>query len=153
MSSAVIINLNIKDKFMKKLTTAIAVATLTVSVPALADTATVATPTTTEVSTQDLIFAFDDAENLQAVAMTNDEMQDTQGAWAVPGAIAGAGIGAWGYMGGVAGSGNFSWTGLGATVAGGAAVGAITGPVGISRYYTAARVAGASGFLNSQVNK
>lgn len=34
---------------------------------------------------------------------------------------------------------------------GGAAVGAVTGPVGISRYYTAARVAGASGFLSSRI--
>lgn len=93
MSSAVIINPSIKDKFMKKLTTAIAVAALTVSAPALADTTTVATPTTTEVSTQDLAFAFDDAENLQAVAMTNNEMQDTQGAVGPWGAAIGGAIG------------------------------------------------------------
>lgn len=51
------------------------------------------------------------------------------------------------------GSGHFSWKGFAATTAGGAAVGAITGPMGIGRYYTAARVAGASGFLASRANK
>lgn len=32
-------------------------------------------------------------------AITNQEMKDTQGAFGVPGAVAGAGIGAWGYLG------------------------------------------------------
>lgn len=51
------------------------------------------------------------------------------------------------------GSGHFSQKGFAATTAGGAAVGAIIGPMGIGRYYTAARVAGASGFLASRANK
>ncbi len=138
---------------MKKLTTAIAVATLTVSAPALADTTTVATPTTTEVSTQDLAFAFDDAENLQAVAMTNDEMQDTQGAWAVPGAIAGAGMGAWNYMGNAASSGQFKWSGLATNVATGAVVGGLTGPVGLGRYYAGSRIWGAAGVVNGIIHR
>lgn len=99
----------------------------------------------------DLSYAFDDSQDLQVMAMTNQEMEETEGAFAVPGAVAGAGIGAWGYLGGAAGSGNFSWKGLAATTAGGAAVGAVTGPVGISRYYTAARLSGASGFLSSRI--
>ncbi len=119
---------------MKKLTTAIAVATLTVSAPALADTTTVTTPTTTEVSTQDLAFAFDDAENLQAVVMTNDEMADTEGAIAP---IAAYGI-RMGVMGTVGAAGNawnhynntgqFSWGAAGR----GFVVGAVGG--GVSKY-------------------
>lgn len=67
-----------------------------------------------------------------------------------PGALAGAGIGAWGYMGNAVGSGKFSWGGLGVATATGAAVGGITGPIGIARYYGASRVAAAGAFIGSR---
>ena len=101
----------------------------------------------------ELAYAFGENTDLQAKAITNQEMKDTQGAFGVPGAVAGAGIGAWGYLGTAAGTGNFSWKGLAVTTAGGAVVGAVTGPVGIARYYTGARVAGAVGFLSGRINK
>lgn len=90
----------------------------------------------------DLSFAFDNSQNLQATAMTEQEMAETEGAWAVPGAIAGAGMGAWNYMGNAASSGQFKWSGLATNVATGAVVGGLTGPVGLGRYYAGSRIWG-----------
>ena len=72
---------------MKKLSILALSATVAIT-PAYAETIThYNTPSTeltpvTELSTQqaDLSFAFDDVENLQAVAMTDGQMQETQGA-------------------------------------------------------------------------
>ena len=67
----------------------------------------------TELSTKqaDLSFAFDDAENLQAVFMTDKEMTETQGAVApwVAGAGLGAAAGGIGYTYGWA-RGNYKWS-------------------------------------------
>lgn len=62
------------------------------------------------------------------------------------GAVGGGGIGAWNYFGNAVGSGSFSWSGLAYSTATGAAIGAVTGPIGISRYYFASRLSGLSGF-------
>ncbi|WP_435938907.1 hypothetical protein ACSF85_00330 [Moraxella bovoculi] len=70
---------------MKKLSTLALTATIATA-PAFAETTVYQTiPSTApsvELSTQttDLSFAFDDVENLQAVAMTDSEMQETEGA-------------------------------------------------------------------------
>ena len=53
-----------------------------ISAPALADTTA-----TTPAPRADLSFAFDGAENLQAVAMTDAQMSDTEGAALPPVAI------------------------------------------------------------------
>lgn len=68
-----------------------------ITAPAFAETTVYQTiPSTTpsvELSTQpiqatDLSFAFDDTQNLQAVAMTDSQMQETEGAW-IPYAVGG----------------------------------------------------------------
>ena len=65
---------------MKKLSILALSATI-ITAPVFAETTTYPTPSV-ELSTQqaDLSFAFDDVENLQAVAMTDGQMQETQGA-------------------------------------------------------------------------
>jgi len=72
-----------------------------------------------------LSFAFDDAENLQAVVMTDKEMAETEGVF-LPW-VAGAGIGAVGghfsYMSGAIASGTYNPYYHGASVLGGAGVG------------------------------
>ena len=82
----------------------------------------------TELSTKqaDLSFAFDDAENLQAVVMTDKEMAETQGAVApwVAGAGLGAAAGGIGYTYGWA-RGNYKWSN--AKFAGNVTTGAVIG--------------------------
>ncbi|WP_394261902.1 hypothetical protein, partial [Moraxella boevrei] len=58
----------------------------------------------------DLSFAFDNSENLQAVAMTDKQMQETQGAWVANAVGAGFGglLGHFGYMGSVASGGQYN---------------------------------------------
>ena len=117
---------------MKKLSILALSATVAIT-PAYAETtAHYNTPITeltpvTELSTKqaDLSFAFDDAENLQAVVMTDKEMAETEGAF-LPW-VAGAGIGAVGghfsYMSGAIASGTYNPYYHGASVLGGAGVG------------------------------
>ena len=81
--------------------------------------------TESSIKQADLSFAFDDAENLQAVVMTDKEMAETEGAF-LPW-VAGAGIGAVGghfsYMSGAIASGTYNPYYHGASVLGGAGVG------------------------------
>ena len=77
---------------------------MTMAVPAFAD---VTTPVNSQPTPNDLAYAFGDNSNLQAKAMTGQEMNDTQGAW-VANAIGGlAGMYGAGYgaaaMGGALG--------------------------------------------------
>ncbi|WP_435938898.1 hypothetical protein ACSF85_00280 [Moraxella bovoculi] len=62
--------------------------------PAFAETTAHYTTPSVELSTQttDLSFAFDDVENLQTVAMTDKEMQETEGAAGPWGAVIGGAI-------------------------------------------------------------
>lgn len=104
-------------------------------------------PSTTpsvELSTQfneatDLSFAFDDTQNLQAVAMTDKEMAETEGAW-VPYAVGGA-IGGISYISGCAYT-KCTAAGLGKSVVGGALV-LVRGAQAI---YGASKVAFAGGY-------
>lgn len=85
----------------------------------------------TELSTKqaDLSFAFDDVENLQAVAMTDGQMQETQGAWVTT--AFGAAVGGAGYAYGVY-KGNYQWDNrkFAGNVASGAVIGTLTGGAG-----------------------
>lgn len=89
----------------------------------------------TELSSQqaDLSFAFDDAENLQAVAMTDKQMEETQGAWVpnVVGGVAGGLGGHFGYMSSVVTSGQYNFGGHLASVGLGALGGVASPATGI----------------------
>ncbi|WP_394261646.1 hypothetical protein [Moraxella boevrei] len=101
---------------MRKFSILAVTATLAIT-PAFAETGNYNTPngvTQSAVAVQpqaDLNFAFENSENLQAVAMTDNEMQDTEGAWA--NFAIGAGIGAVGghfsYMSGAIANNSYSW--------------------------------------------
>ena len=97
---------------MKKLSILALSATVAIT-PAFAETTAHYNTPITELSTKqaDLSFAFDDVENLQAVALTDREMAETQGAWA--NFAIGAGIGAVGghfsYMSGAIASNSYNW--------------------------------------------
>lgn len=106
---------------MKKLSIlALSLSATVAVVPAFAETSVnynipniTTQPTTLDVVSQvpttaqaDLSFAFDDAENLQALAMTDGEMAETQGA-ALPPVLVGYGIRA-GVMGTI-GAGTNAW--------------------------------------------
>ena len=97
---------------MKKLSILALSATVAIT-PAFAETTAHYNTPITELSSQqaDLSFAFDDAENLQAVVMTDKEMAETEGAWA--NFAIGAGIGAVGghfsYMSGAIASNSYNW--------------------------------------------
>lgn len=89
---------------MKKLSILALTATIATT-PAFAEVALHQTTPSVELSTQptqeaDLSFAFDDTQNLQAVAMTDSQMRETEGAW-VPYAVGGA-IGGISYISGCA---------------------------------------------------
>ena len=75
----------------------------------------------------DLSFAFDDVENLQAVAMTDGQMQETQGAWVANavGGLAGGLGGHFGYMGSV-NSGQYNFGHHATSVVGGAGLGFVS---------------------------
>ena len=98
-----------------------------------------------------MAFAFGDSAAVasdfgQMYLLSSQEMMATEGEYGLWGLIAGGGVGAWNYLGHSAGSGRFSWSGLGYHMAGGAAMGAIGGPMGIRTYYYSARLGGAWGF-------
>ncbi|AKG06901.1 hypothetical protein AAX06_00340 [Moraxella bovoculi] len=126
-----------------------------ITAPAFAETTVYQTiPSTTpsvELSTQpiqatDLSFAFDDTQNLQAVAMTDSQMQETEGAW-IPYAVGGA-IGGISYVSGCAYT-KCTVAGLGKSVVGGALV-----PVrGAQAIYGASKVAFAGGTINGVGNR
>ncbi|ANB90712.1 hypothetical protein MOVS_00360 [Moraxella ovis] len=134
---------------MKKLSILALTATI-VTAPAFAETTTYPTPSV-ELSTQfneatDLSFAFDDTQNLQAVAMTDSQMQETEGAW-IPYAVGGA-IGGISYVSGCAYT-KCTVAGLGKSVVGGALV-----PVrGAQAIYGASKVAFAGGTINGVGNR
>lgn len=89
----------------------------------------------------DLSFAFDSTENLQAVAMTDKEMAETEGAW-VPYAVGGA-IGGISYVSGCAYT-KCTAAGFGKSVVGGAFV-----PVrGAQAIYGASKTAFVGGTIN-----
>lgn len=132
---------------MKNLSILALTATLVIA-PAFAETTTITTannnvaiPTTievvaitTEAPNQNLSFAFDNAENIQAVAMTDEQMADTQGAVA-PLAAYGIRMGVMGTVGAVGNTwnhynntGQFSWGAAGR----GFVIGAVGG--GVSKY-------------------
>lgn len=100
-------------------------------------------------SQDDMTFAFSDAViSHDMELLSSQEMIETEGNWGLWGAAGGAGIGAWNYLGNSIGTGRFSWSGLGHHVVVGAGLGAVTGPIGISRYYFASRLSGAAGFTS-----
>ena len=76
----------------------------------------------------DLSFAFDDVENLQAVAMTDGQMQETQRAWVANavGGLAGGLGGHFGYMCSVAASGQYNFGHHATSVVGGADLGFVS---------------------------
>lgn len=132
---------------MKKLSI-LAITDTIATAPAFAEITVYQTiPSTTpsvELSTQfneatDLSFAFDDTQNLQAVAMTDKEMAETEGAW-VPYAVGGA-IGGISYISGCAYT-KCTAAGLGKSVVGGALV-LVRGAQAI---YGASKVAFAGGY-------
>lgn len=133
------------------------VATLSASLllPALAqanDNITVSQPISTPQTDLSAVFSAS-GDDLQIVALSDKEMEETEGAW-VPqaiGAIGGAGIATWGYMGNASTTGNFSWKGLAVTASVGAIGGAIS-PVGtLGRYYTISRITGVGGAVTGIV--
>ncbi len=65
---------------MKKLTTVLAVATLTVSAPVMAEVNSIAI---SDSINNELAFAVNDTQNLQATLMTDEQMAETEGAVAV----------------------------------------------------------------------
>ena len=110
-----------------------------------------AQPAMAGVLDDDMAFAFGNSptasSDLGEMALLSDqEMVATEGEFGPWGAVGGAGIGAWNYFGSSLGSGSFSATGLAYHVASGAAIGAVTGPIGLTRYYYGSRVSGAVGF-------
>lgn len=139
---------------MKKLSI-LAITDTIATAPAFAEITVYQTiPSTTpsvELSTQfneatDLSSAFDDTQNLQAVAMTDKEMAETEGAW-VPYAVGGA-IGGISYISGCAYT-KCTAAGLGKSVVGGALV-----PVrGAQAIYGASKVAFAGGTINGVGNR
>ena len=90
---------NFKDNLMKKLSI-LALSATVATAPAFAevhDTPAVTNEVVTYSETADLAFAFEDTENLQLTAMSEQEMQETEGA-ALPliaGIAIGGAIGAW----------------------------------------------------------
>ncbi|OBX50025.1 hypothetical protein [Moraxella nonliquefaciens] len=115
---------------MKKLSILALSATVAIT-PAFAETTAHYNTPITELSTKqaDLSFAFDDVENLQAVAMTDGQMQETQGAWVTT--AFGAAVGGVGYAYG-AYKGNYQWDNrkFASNVASGAVIGTLTGGAG-----------------------
>lgn len=93
-----------------------------------------ALPVANTLSSEDLRFAFASrSEPVELVVLSEQEMQETQGAWGPLGAAGGAVAGAWGYLGYASGCGcESSWGGFAGAVAGGASVGFLTGPIGIA---------------------
>lgn len=94
----------------------------------------------------DLSYAFDDSQDLQVMAMTNQEMEETEGAW-VPNAIGGiaGGLGGhFGYMSGSIASGKYSVGGHLAAIGAGAIGGAVSPVNGLNSAVTAFGVAGAT---------
>lgn len=76
--------------------------------------------------------------------LNNIDIQRVSGGFGLPGAGLGAVVGGLGYLGNSAISGHFTWSGLGASIAVGAASGAIGGPMAsAAAKYLAPRV----GFL------
>ncbi len=78
----------------------------------------------------EVIFA-QQGQPMQVEALSRQEMVETEGEWAVPGAIAGGLAGAWGYGSYAMTTGSWTWGGFGGAVGGGAIAGAFTGPVGV----------------------
>ncbi|OBX50038.1 hypothetical protein [Moraxella nonliquefaciens] len=132
---------------MKKLSILALSATVAIT-PAYAEMISHYNTSITELSSQqaDLSFAFDDVENLQAVVMTDGQMQETQGAW-VPYTIGGA-IGGISYVSGCAYT-KCTVAGLGKSVVGGAFV-----PMrGAQAIYGASKLAFAGGTINGIGNR
>ena len=124
--------------------------TLTVLSLGLALPASAASVSNTPTLQHDLAFAFGEdntkLDNSSLSLLTEQEMMDTEGEWGPWGAFAGAGLGAWSYLGSSAGSGSFSWRRLAFQMGSGAAIGALSGPIGLGRYYHTSRAGGALGF-------
>lgn len=78
--------------------------------PAFAETTPYYNTVTPSTQQADLSFAFDSTENLQATAMTDKEMAETEGAWVAN--VVGAGFGGvtshFGYMGNAVASGQYN---------------------------------------------
>ena len=119
---------------MKKLSILALSATVAIT-PAFAETTAHYNTPVTELSTKqaDLSFAFDDVENLQAVALTDREMAETQGAWVpnVVGGVVGGLGGHFGYMSSVVTSGQYNFGGHLASVGLGALGGVASPATGI----------------------
>ncbi|STZ07854.1 Uncharacterised protein [Moraxella caprae] len=115
------------DKRKNSIATAPAFAETTVYQTILSTTPSVELPTQPTQAT-DLSFAFDDTQNLQAVAMTDSEMQETEGAWVANAVGAGFGglTGHFAYMGSVAASGQYNFGHHVAAVGTGAGLGFVS---------------------------
>lgn len=106
--------------------------------PAFAETTTHYNTPITELSTKqaDLSFAFDDVENLQAIAMTDKEMAETEGA-ALPYIAGAAAVGGFYNLGSYAHNvpkNQRTWRGYATAFGSGAIGGAVAGtPIGAIR--------------------
>ncbi len=77
--------------------------------------------------------------------LTVQETEEVGGGALVPGAVVGASTGAMFYLYSAATSGQFSWGGLAFATGNGAGIGAIAGPVGITRVYFMSKAAAVGG--------
>lgn len=100
---------------------------------------------------ESLNFAFAEA-SVNAQVLGEQEMKATEGEYMnfAIGGLMGGGMGAWSYLGSAAGTGTFRTVDFGKAVITGVAIGAITGPISMPRYFFAARASGAAGFLNTR---
>lgn len=117
---------------MKKLVAVLAVATLTVSAPVMAEVNTIGISDSTN---NELAFAINDVQNLQATLMTDEQMAETQGAW-LPYVGVGAVGGYFGYMGYVSAvpKNQRTFGGYATAIGSGAVGGALTlTPIGATR--------------------
>lgn len=99
----------------------------------------------------DLSYAFDDSQDLQVMAMTNQEMEETEGAWApqVVGGIAGGLGGHFGYMGQSAFTGEYNFRSHLASIGVGSLGGVISPATGLSSAAGAFGIGIAGGAANA----
>lgn len=95
----------------------------------------------------DQIFA-GKTQSIQVSTLSGQEMKETEGAWAVPGAVVGGLAGGVQYGASCMVAGNCTWKGAAYNVAGGAALGFIGGPVSIGRSILAVKYAAPVGVGN-----
>ncbi len=125
---------------MKKLTATSLALTLTLSLGATSAMAS-------SFEDKDMAIAFGSEGTMEVATLSDQEMADTVGAWGPWGAVAGGALGGIQYLGYAAGSGSFSLSSFGYNVGGGAAMGAVGGPMGIGTFLASRPVAFGVGFV------